>query len=67
MTWSIPTSVKSIHMISTIGRSPIIAAPTAVPMIALSLIGVSKTRSPKSRRRRRVTPKTPPGLATSSP
>jgi len=28
ITWSMPTSVKSIHMISTIGRRPIMAAPT---------------------------------------
>ena len=36
-------------MISTIGRRPRIAAPTAAPIIAVSEIGVSNTRLPNSR------------------
>jgi hypothetical protein len=43
--WSMATNVKSIHMISTMGRRPVIAAPTAAPSMAVSLIGVSNTRS----------------------
>ena len=65
--WSMPTKRKSAHMISTIGRRPTMAAPSAAPSIALSEIGVSKTRSPYSSASPRVTPKTPPGPATSSP
>ena len=37
--------MKSMNMMSTIGRSPVTAAPTPRPMIACSLIGVSTTRS----------------------
>ena len=59
---------KSMNMISTTGLSPLIAAPTAAPTIAASEIGVSRTRSaPKRSSRPRVTPKGPPGAATSSP
>ena len=36
--------MKSAHMISTTGRIPAIAAPTAEPRIADSAIGVSNTR-----------------------
>ena len=54
-------------MISTIGRRPIMAAPSAAPSIAVSEMGVSNTRSPNSSVRPRVTPNTPPGAATSSP
>jgi hypothetical protein len=38
--WSMPTKRKSAHMISTIGRRPTMAAPSAAPSIALSEIGV---------------------------
>ncbi len=65
--WSSATSEKSAHMISTIGRRPNIAAPTALPRMADSLIGVSNTRSPYRPRSPRVTPNTPPGTPTSSP
>ena len=55
-------------MISTIGRSPIMAEPSPAPTIAASLIGVSKTRSgPCFSSRPPVTAKTPPAAATSSP
>ena len=60
--------MKSAHMISTTGRMPSIAAPIAEPRIALSEIGVSKTRSaPNSVCSPRVQPKMPPGKPTSSP
>lgn len=36
---------KSIYISSATGRSPVIAAPTAVPTMAGSEIGVSITRS----------------------
>ena len=44
-TWSMATSRKLIVMISTIGRSPPIAAPTAAPTKPSSEIGVSRIRS----------------------
>src|SRR6476646_9437378 len=54
-------------MISTTGRSPDWAAPTAMPQIAASLIGVLRTRStPNSSARPAVAPQGPPS-ATSSP
>ena len=60
--------MKSAHMISTTGRIPSIAAPTAEPRMALSEIGVSKTRSaPNSFCKPRVQPKMPPANPTSSP
>lgn len=34
-----------MFMPSTIGRRPVIAAPTAMPVKAFSAIGVSRTRS----------------------
>ena len=37
--------MKSMNMISTTGRSPAWAAPTATPHTAPSLIGVLRTRS----------------------
>src|SRR5687767_10280301 len=53
------------------GRIPVIAAPTAAPMIAVSEIGVSMTRScPKSSESPSVTvnpPPNPPETPTSSP
>ena len=49
MIWSIASSAKLTVMISTIGRSPAIAAPTPMPTIVFSEIGVSRTRfSPNS-------------------
>src|SRR5262245_58344041 len=54
-------------MISTTGRRPDCAAPTAIPQIAASLIGVLRTRSaPNSSARPFVAPQGPPS-ATSSP
>ena len=38
------TAKKSLNISSAIGRRPFIAAPIAAPMIACSLIGVSRTR-----------------------
>ena len=50
-------------MISTIGRIPSCAAPSAAPRIALSAIGVSKTRAlAELPLEPRVIPKTPPGM-----
>jgi hypothetical protein len=44
--WSTASPMKSAYMISAIGRDPVSAAPALLPTIALSLIGVSITRSP---------------------
>src|SRR5215213_8921035 len=41
------TVMKSMYMISAIGRSPVMAAPTAAPSTPASAIGVSMTRSGK--------------------
>ncbi len=54
-------------MISTTGRSPDTAAPRAVPIMADSEIGVSKTLGPKRSCSPFVAPKGPFGNATSSP
>ena len=43
--WSSASVMKSMNMISTTGRSPACAAPTATPQTAPSLIGVSMTRA----------------------
>jgi hypothetical protein len=43
--WSMQTQVNDQLMNSTIGRRPIVAAPTASPEKAASEIGVSMTRS----------------------
>jgi hypothetical protein len=43
--WSSASVMKSMNMISTTGRRPDWAAPTAIPQTALSLIGVLSTRS----------------------
>ena len=60
--WSRQTPRKSRYISSTTGRMPAIAAPTPRPTIALSEIGVSRTRSPKRSCRPRVRPNTlPPG------
>src|SRR5579862_108968 len=59
---------KSSYMISTTGRMPCIAAPIPAPTIAISEIGVLRTRSaPNSSRRPWVTPIEPPISAMSSP
>src|SRR5947199_123671 len=39
--WSKPQVMKSMNCISAMGRMPMMAAPTAEPMIAASAIGVS--------------------------
>ena len=55
-------------MISTTGRMPCIAAPMPVPTIAISEIGVLRTRSgPNSASIPWVTPIEPPISAMSSP
>jgi len=55
-------------MISTIGRMPAIAAPMPAPTIAISEIGVLRTRSgPNSSSRPCVTAIEPPISAMSSP
>ena len=57
-----------MNRISTTGRSPAAAAPTAWPMMAVSEMGVSSTRvGPNSLYTGPVTPKLPPNLPTSSP
>ena len=58
--WSRQTPTKSRYISSTTGRMPAIAAPTPRPTIALSEIGVSRTRSPNRSCRPRVRPKTLP-------
>jgi hypothetical protein len=68
MTASRQTPMKSMNMISTIGRRPVIAAPTAAPTKPISAIGVSMTRpGPKRSCRPRVTVKMPPPAPTSMP
>ena len=59
--WSEAISAKSMYISSTTGRRPTIAAPTAVPQMAASLIGVLKTRSrPNVSRRPFVSLNAPP-------
>ena len=66
--WSNAGNTKPSNWISTTGRKPRIANPTAVPRIPLSASGESMTRSsPKSFCRPSVTRKTPPSLPMSSP
>ena len=68
MIWSIASSAKLTVMISTIGRSPAIAAPTPMPTIVFSEIGVSRTRfSPNSSSSPSLTLKAPWKTPTSSP
>src|SRR5579883_420748 len=43
--WSMVRVTKSPNMISTTGRRPVMAAPTAIPVKPASEIGVSSTRS----------------------
>src|SRR5690242_4484122 len=60
--------MKSENWISSTGRMPVSAAPTAAPASPSSLMGVSITRSgPKRFRRSPDTPKAPPYTPTSSP
>ena len=60
--------MKSWYMISTIGRMPATAAPMPAPTIAISEIGVLRTRSgPNSSSIPCVTPIEPPISAMSSP
>src|SRR5438477_11178038 len=63
------TSVmKSPNMMSTIGRIPVIAAPSPMPVIPASEIGESRIRSaPNSSTRPESTLKGVPASATSSP
>ena len=66
--WSKATQMKSMNMMSTIGRRPVTAEPTPRPMIACSLIGVSTTRrSPNSACSPAYVPNTPPNAPMSSP
>src|SRR5258706_2453225 len=59
---------KSPNIMSTTGRSPVMAAPTASPVKPASEIGVSSTRSlPNSSKRPERTLKGVPASATSSP
>src|ERR1700675_3026569 len=59
---------KSPNMMSTTGRNPVMAAPTASPVKPASEIGVSSTRSlPNSSNRPERTLKGVPASATSSP
>ena len=65
---SIASVVKSSYMISTTGRMPCIAAPIPAPTIAISEIGVFRTRSgPNSASIPWVTAIEPPISAMSSP
>ena len=66
--WSIASSEKLIVISSTTGRSPVIAAPTPMPTIVFSEIGVSRTRfSPNSSSSPAVTLKAPLKTPMSSP
>ena len=67
ISWSRHTPTKSRYISSTTGRIPAIAAPTPSPMIAVSEIGVSRTRGPKRSWRPLVRPKTLPPSPTSIP
>ena len=66
--WSIASSEKLIVISSTTGRSPVMAAPTPMPTIVFSEIGVSRTRfSPNSSSSPAVTLKAPLKTPMSSP
>ena len=66
--WSNASSEKLIVMSSTTGRSPVMAAPTPMPTIVFSEIGVSRTRfSPNSSSSPAVTLKAPLKTPMSSP
>src|SRR5207249_1580103 len=60
--------MKSMNMSSATGRRPVVAAPTAMPMRPVSLIGVSMTRSaPKRPINPLVAPITPPQASSFCP
>ena len=64
--WSKQTPMKSTNISSATGRSPVAAAPAAAPMKALSVIGVSSTRSRvKTGMMPLVTPNGPPQASCS--
>ena len=66
--WSMASSEKLIVISSTIGRSPVIAAPTPMPTSVFSEIGVSRTRfSPNSSSSPCVTLNAPLKTPMSSP
>ena len=68
--WSMARNRKSPYCTSTIGRMPIMAAPTAAPKNPSSAIGVSSIRSGNRFSNPSVTvnaPPHPPGTAMSSP
>ena len=66
--WSIASSEKLIVISSTTGRRPVIAAPTPMPTIVFSEIGVSRTRfSPNSSSSPSVTLNAPSKTPMSSP
>ena len=66
--WSMASSEKLIVISSTTGRRPVIAAPTPMPTIVFSEIGVSRTRfSPNSSSRPWVTLNAPLKTPMSSP
>ena len=68
MIWSSASSEKLIVISSTTGRSPAIAAPTPMPTIVFSEIGVSRTRfSPNSSISPAVTLNAPWNTPMSSP
>src|SRR5207302_5836795 len=66
--WSMTSVMKSPNMMSTIGRIPVIAAPSPMPVMPASEIGESRIRSaPNSSTRPESTLKGVPASATSSP
>jgi hypothetical protein len=65
--WSKQTPMKSTNISSATGRRPEQAAPTAAPMNADSLIGVSSTRPGYLWYSPLVTPSTPPQASSSPP
>ena len=65
--WSKQTPMKSRYISSTTGCMPAMADPTPSPMMAVSEIGVSRTRPGNSVARPRVSPKTLPPAPTSTP
>ena len=65
--WLKPTVEKSANCISMIGRKPSMAAPTARPTIASSLMGESSTRPGNSFARFLVALNAPPNAPMSCP
>ena len=64
---SAPVGRKSLNMISTTGRSPVTAMPSATPRNPFSQIGVLITRPGKVSAMPSLVLKTPPAVPTSSP